>query len=84
MGCRERYLQACAVADDPFLEDEIPEWGNDDAAQQTVHAKLPGLLTLSGASIDTCHQEDDVQGRKGIEYLGHVSEAQGARRGQQA
>jgi hypothetical protein len=72
------------VADDPFPEDEIPEWGNDDAAQQTVHAKLPGLLTLSGACIDTCHQEDDVQGGEGIEYLRHVSEAHGAVRGRQA
>lgn len=61
------------MANDPFLENQIPHGRDDDAAQQTIHAQLPCLFALPRACIDAGHEEDDVQGRKRVEDLARVS-----------
>lgn len=63
------YFEEGVVPNDPLLENEIPNGRNDDAAEQAIHAKLPGLFALSCARIDARHQEDDVQRGKGVEDL---------------
>jgi hypothetical protein len=76
-GCG--HLHEGAVADDIAGEDQVPEGRDNQGSEQTVHAQLPGLLALAGSCIDASHEEDDVQGREGIEDLGRVSRVQARR-----
>jgi hypothetical protein len=68
-----RYLHEGTATNDPVLKDEVPEGRDDETAEETVHAKLPRLLALSGAGIDAGHEEDDVEGGEGVEDLACVS-----------
>lgn len=67
------YPQKSAGAYDPLLEYEVPERGNHNTAQQTVHAKLPCFLPLPCARIYARHQEYDVERGERVEYLAGVS-----------
>jgi hypothetical protein len=76
MWSRHTYSHECVVSDDPCLEDEEPEWSHHDGACQAVKTKLPCLFSFTCARVDTCHKEDNVEGRKGIEDLVVVSMVQ--------
>lgn len=67
------YLHKSAATNNVVGEDEVPERRDDKSTEETVHAKLPCLLTLAGACVDAGHQEDDVEGREGVEDLVGVS-----------
>ena len=57
------------MTEDPFLEDQIPEGRDDNAAEEAEHAKLPRLFTFPSPRIYAGHKKDDVQGGQGVEDL---------------
>jgi hypothetical protein len=69
----EHYLHEGVVSKNPLVEDEVPDWGNNNGACEAVETKLPSLLPLACACIHTRHEENDVEGRECVEDLAAVS-----------
>jgi hypothetical protein len=44
-----------------LVEDEIPNWSNDNGAREAIETELPGLFPFACTRIHAGHEEDDVE-----------------------